>query len=306
MTSKQLPTSVWIAFITLCLVWGTTYLGVKNAVHYFSPFWFSGFRNFSAGFILLAFCLVRGYKLPSWTGIKQLTIIAIFMITGGNALLAWAMQYISSGLGSILSATAPLFITFLSLFFFKGFRVTWAIVGGLFLSIIGIALLSKPDTAYDMKSGFIGGVLLTFTANLAWAFGAIFMRKFTIDAHVFMRTALQMLIGGAINFGIAAIFEPPIDLKSIPTEGWLWSGYLIGIGSIIGYICFVYLLDNISPARLSIHTYVNTIVAVIVGWLFAHEHLNWLMVGAMFVVLVGVLIVNNAYAKMAQLAFQKE
>ena len=305
MTAKKLPTIVWIAFIALCIIWGTTYLGVKRAVHYFPPFWFSGFRNFSAGFILIVYCFIRGYKLPSLRGIGQLTIIAIFMITGGNALLAWAMQYISSGLGGILSATAPLFVTFLSLFFFKGFRVTWAILGGLILSIIGMALLSKPDTAFTVTDGFVGGIILTFTANLAWAFGSVFMKKFKIDAHVFMRTALQMLIGGIINLLIGTIFEPKVDLTAVPTEGWFWVAYLVFVGSIIGYICFVFLLDYMTPARLSIHVYVNTIVAVLVGWLFANEHLTWLMLGAMLIVLIGVIIVNNAYSKMAQLAFRK-
>lgn len=305
MITKKLPTLVWIAFITLCLVWGTTYLGIKIAVKYFPPFWFSGFRHVAAGLIFLIFCFIKGYKLPSLSDIGRLAIVGGFMIIGGNALLSWAEIYISSGLAGILSAIAPVFTTLLSIVFFKGFRITGAIVGGLILSIIGMAILSKPDEAFKVSDGFILGIVLAFIANLGWAFGSVFMKKFDVKAHVFMRTGVQMVTAGSFNLMIGTFFEPKIDFSTVPTEGWLWVAYLIVIGSLVGYTCFVYLLDYMSPARLSIHVYINTVVAVLVGWLFANEHLTWLMFGAMLIVLMGVIIVNNAYAKMAQMAFKK-
>lgn len=305
MITKKLPTLVWIAFITLCIVWGTTYLGIKIAVKYFPPFWFSGFRHVTAGIIFLIFCFIKGYKLPSLSDIGRLAIVGGFMIIGGNALLSWAEIYISSGLAGILSAIAPVFTTLLSIVFFKGFRITGAIVGGLILSIIGMAILSKPDEAFEVSDGFILGIVLAFIANLGWAFGSVFMKKFDVKAHVFMRTGVQMVTAGSFNLIIGILFEPKIDFSTVPTEGWLWVAYLIIIGSLVGYTCFVYLLDYMSPARLSIHVYINTVVAVLVGWLFANEHLTWLMFGAMLIVLMGVIIVNNAYAKMAQTAFRK-
>lgn len=305
MTSKKLPTLVWVAFVILCIVWGTTYLGIKNGVKYFPPFWFSGFRHVSAGLIFLTFCLIRGDKFPSLADIGRLAIVGGFMIIGGNALLSWGEIYISSGLAGILSAIAPVFTTLLSIMIFKGFRITWAIVGGLVLSIIGMTILSKPDEAFQVSDGFILGIVLTCFANLGWALGSVFMKKFDVKASVFMRTGIQMTIGGFVNLMIGTFFEPKINFSAIPTEGWLWIVYLITIGSLVGYTCFVYLLDYMSPARLSIHIYVNTVVAVLVGWLFANEHLTWLMFGAMLIVLAGVVIINNAYAKMAQTAFKQ-
>ena len=301
MTTKSLPTLVWIAFITICLVWGTTYLGIKIAVKYFPPFWFSGFRHTAAGLIFLIYGFLRGYKLPNRRDCLRLFIVGCFMIIGGNALLSWAEIYISSSLAGVLSSLAPLFITFLSIFFFKGFRVTWVIIGGLILSIIGIVLLSKPEENLAITEGFTLGIVLTFIANLSWAFGSVFMKKFAVEAPVFMKTGVQMVTAGSVNLLIGSLFEK-VDISSVPTEGWLSVVYLIVVGTLVGYTCFVYLLDYISPARLSIHVYVNTIVAVLLGWLLANEHLTWLMFGAMIVILVGVIIVNNEYSKMAQKA----
>jgi drug/metabolite transporter (DMT)-like permease len=193
----------------------------------------------------------------------------------------------------------------LSIMIFKGFKITWAIVGGLVISIIGMTILSKPDEAFQVSDGFVLGIVLTCLANLGWALGSVFMKKFDVKATVFMRTGIQMTIGGFVNLMIGTFFEPKVNFAAVPTEGWLWIAYLITIGSLVGYTCFVYLLDYMSPARLSIHIYVNTIVAVLVGWLFANEHLTWLMFGAMLIVLTGVVIINNAYAKMAQTAFKQ-
>lgn len=300
MTQKKLPALVWIAFVTICLVWGTTYLGIKVAVKYFPPFWFSGVRHLSAGLIFLIICAIKGYSLPTWRETVHLFIVGCLMIIGGNGLLSWAEIYISSGLAGILSAMAPLYITFLSIFFFKGFRVTWKILGGLLLSIIGIVVLSKPDGAEQNTEGFTLGIILTFIANLSWAFGSIFMKKAPTHVHVFMRTGMMMVTAGFVNLFFGTLFEPSVDFASVPTEGWVTVVYLVTVGSIIGYMCMVYLLDYMAPARVSIHVYINTVVAVLLGWLLAGEHLTGIMVAAMVVILVGVIIVNNEYSKMAQ------
>ncbi len=302
MSATKLPTLVWIAFITLCIVWGTTYFGIKISIKYFPPFWFSGFRHLLAGGIFLLISVIKGYAFPSWRDVGRLFILGAFMVIGGNALISWAEIYISSGLAGILSAVAPLFVTFLSIIFFEGFRITWAIMGGLVLSIIGMLMLTNPADAFEVKDGFYLGIGLLCLANLNWALGSVFMKKFNIQGHVFMRTGVQMTTAGLFNLIVGTLFEPKVDFAAVPTEGWLAVIYLITIGSLVGYTCFVYLLEYMTPARLSIHVYINTVVAVLVGWLFADETITWTTLIAMTVVLIGVIIVNNAYAKMAQLA----
>ena len=238
--------------------------------------------------------------MPSLSDIKHSAIAGLLMISGGNALLTWAVEYISSGLAGILSATAPLYITFLSIYFFKGFRITWVIIGGLILSIGGIILLSKPENGLAMSPQFWTGFWLTISANLSWAMGTIYMKKHPIDQHVYLKTAMQMIPAALFNFVVSGFFERMPNLQAVKADGWWATIYLIFIGSLVGYTSFVYLIKHMSPARLSIHVYVNTLVAVILGWLLGGDHLTAWTWGAMLVVITGVFIVNNQYAKMAK------
>jgi drug/metabolite transporter (DMT)-like permease len=299
MSSKKLPIRVWIVFGVVCLVWGTTYLGISVGVKYLPPFFFSALRHLLAGSIFTIFFLLKGHKIPSWQDILKLSVAGICMITGGNALVSWAELYISSSLAGVLSALAPLYITFLSFIFFKGFQATPAIFLGLIISIIGIYFLTKTDNPDSVKEGFMLGVVLTILANLFWALGSIFIKKYPVDVNIYLRTGLQMLIGGAINMLLSLATEPLPNLTHLPLEFWGVLFYLVVFGSLIGYSCFVYVLDYMEPARVSIHMYVNTVVAVIVGWLFANDQLTLVMILSMIVILVGVIIVNREYGKMS-------
>lgn len=298
MSDTRLPNFVWFIFAVLCIVWGTTYFGVKVAVQYFPPLWFSAFRHFCAGAIFLVIYFIQSRELPSKTDIWRAGVAGFFMICGGNALLSWAVVYISSGLAGILSSVAPLYITLMSIAIFKGFRITWLIVLGLIISIGGIYLLSKPEDGLTPSPEFWRGFWLTLLANLFWGIGSIYMKKYPVEQHVYLKTAMQMIPASILNMGVSLLCETPPNLAEIPAEGWWASAYLIGIGSLIGYTSFVYLTKYMIPARLSIHIYVNTVVAVLVGWLFGGDHLTGMTWLALVIILAGVILVNNEYAKM--------
>jgi drug/metabolite transporter (DMT)-like permease len=298
MNNTRLPNFVWFVFVVLCIVWGTTYFGVKVAVQYFPPLWFSAFRHFCAGAIFLILYFAKFRELPSKTDIWRAGVAGFFMISGGNALLSFAVVYIPSGLAGILSAVAPLYITLMSIAVFKGFRITWLIVLGLIISIGGIYLLSKPEDGLSPTPAFWTGFWLCLLANFFWGIGSIFMRKYPVEQHIYLKTALQMIPASIINMVVSLGFETPPDLATVPANAWWAAAYLIGIGSLIGYTSFVYLTKYMVPARLSIHIYVNTVVAVLVGWLFGGDHLTGMTWMAMGIILAGVVIVNNEYAKM--------
>ena len=298
MSNTRLPKFVWFVFAVLCIVWGTTYFGVKVAIQYFPPLWFSAFRHFSAGFIFLCLYCVQFREIPSKTDFLRSFWAGIFMVCGGNALLSYAIVHISSGMASILSAVAPLYITLMSIAVFKGFRITWLIILGLLISIGGIFMLSKPADGLAVTSEFWTGFGLVLLANLFWAIGSIYMRKYPVDQHIYIKTAMQMIPAALINWVVSFYIETPPDLTQIPANGWWASAYLIFIGSLMGYTSFVYLTKYMVPARLSIHVYVNTVVAVLVGWLFGGEPLTVSTWVALVIILVGVVIVNNEYAKM--------
>ena len=298
MSNTRLPNFVWFVFAVLCIVWGTTYFGVKIAVQYFPPLWFSAFRHFSAGIIFLIVYFLQYRELPSKTDVWRAGVAGFFMICGGNALLSVAVIYIPSGLAGILSSVAPLYITLMSIAVFKGFRITWLIVLGLIISIGGIYLLSKPEDGGAPSPAFWTGFWLVLLANFFWGIGSIYMRKYPVEQHIYLKTAMQMIPAAILNMGASWFLETPPNLSEIPANAWWASAYLIFIGSLVGYTSFVYLTKYMVPARLSIHIYVNTVVAVLVGWLLGGDHLTGETWVALAVVLVGVIVVNNEYAKM--------
>lgn len=299
MTNKTLPALVWVAFVAVCIVWGTTYFGIKVAMEYFPPFFFSAFRHGAAGIIFLLLYLTQSRQKPSWSDIKHASIAGIFMITGGNALLSWAEKYISSGLAGILGATAPIFITLMSIYVFPNFKVTRKITVGLLIAFVGIALLSKPEDGIQLTFEFWMGFGLAIIANMFWGMGSIYMKKHAVEQHPFLKTGIQMIPASVINIVISLIFEPKPNFAQIDTRGWLAIVYLIFIGSLIGYLSFVYLTKFMAPARLSIHIYVNTVVAVLIGWAFGGDHLSLMTWVALAIIMGGVVIVNNEYARMA-------
>lgn len=268
-------------------------------MEYFPPFFFSAFRHGAAGVIFLLLYLTQSRQKPSWADVKHASIAGIFMITGGNALLSWAVKYISSGLAGILSATAPVFITLMSIYAFPNFKITWKITLGLLIAFVGIALLSKPDEGIQLTFDFWIGFILAIIANVFWSLGSVYMKKKPVEQHPFLKTGIQMIPASVINIVISFIFEPSPEFSRIDARGWEAIAYLIFIGSLIGYLSFVYLTKYMTPARLSIHIYVNTVVAVLVGWALGGEHLTVITWLALAIIMGGVFIVNNEYARMA-------
>lgn len=293
---------VWIAFVAICIIWGTTYPGVKIAMRYFPPFFFSGVRHFFAGCLFLSYFVLKKEKLPTLRELLIITPPAFLMIIGGNALLAWGIQYIPSGFSSVLSALAPMYVVFFSFIFFKDFRISTLIWVGMFLSIGGISALSLANgkVSIENPNDFWFGVSITIFANICWALATVFIKRYSVEMHIFKRTGWQMLIAGIVNFIISGIFEVQPDLLHQPFEAWEATIYLVLVGSLGGYLCFAYLLDKMSAARMSIHVYVNTVVAVLLGWLFLGETLTLFMWLCLGVIMLGVVLINNEYARLSK------
>jgi drug/metabolite transporter (DMT)-like permease len=302
MKNKSFPISVWVAFVGVCLIWGTTFLGIKYALDAkMPPFLLSALRHLIAGVLFLFIFYRRGMTLPSRRDLGWCVLNGFLLITGGNALVCWAETYISSGLAGILCAMSPIYITFMSLLFFKNARLTFKILLGLFLGISGLVLLSLPSLRENGGVNiFTTGALMITFANLMWGLANIFIKKYPLQTPIYIGMGLQMVAGGLINLTISLIFEPQIALWNYDPMAWKALTYLIIVGSIGGYGCYMYVLQYMPPARASIHTYINTLVAVIVGWFLYNEKMTietWL---AMAVVMIGVLLVNSEYARMTQ------
>jgi len=290
--------SIWLSFAAICFIWGTTFFGVKVCIAYFPPFYLSALRYFTAGIIFLIIYLLMQKKIPPLYNLRHSMVAGLIVITGSNALIAWGENYVSSSFAGILCALAPIYVTLMSLLFFKGFKVTPLIVIGLLLSFGGVFFISKNQSAGSVDIHFWRGFILVALANIFWAVGSIYMKRFPVKEHVFIKVAAQMIPAAILNYIISLIFEPRVQLSQVSNVAWIWLIYLVLIGSLLAYLCFVYLLQYWQAARVTIHVYVNTIVAALVGFWLGGEQLNAFIFGNLLVVLVGVIIVNNQYAKL--------
>lgn len=288
-----------IAFILLCLVWGTTYLGIKVAIdEHIPPFFLSAIRHVAAGSVFLMVSLWNGKKLPDQKGLLKLAVIGFLMIVGGNGLVCWAEQFISSGLTAVICSLSPIFITVLSLFAFKNFSISTFIVAGLLTSLFGIVCIFHESIGFQVSYNSIMGVVLLVFANLSWALGSIFMKKNQVNIDLFLGVGIQMIFGGLMNGAISAGFEDITIIGQISSTGWWAIFYLVVIGSLIGYGSYIYVLLQYTPSRISLHTYINTIIAVFVGAIFGGELIDKFIFIGTFFVLLGVILVNREYTRM--------
>jgi drug/metabolite transporter (DMT)-like permease len=293
---------VVLAFTLLCIVWGTTYLGIRVALdEKIPPFLLSGIRHVIAGAIFMIYCLAKGHKIPSKEVLFKIGIIGILMIIGGNALVCWAEQFIPSGLTAVICSLSPMFITLMSLFAFKNFAINAQIILGLLLGLCGVICIFYESISLQFTDNTLMGMVFLIAANLSWGLGSIFMKKNQLDVNIFLSLGIQMLFAGSLNCLISLGFEDVSVMKEVSVKGWYAISYLIVMGSLIGYGSYAYVLSFYSPSRISIHTYVNTVIAVFVGWLIGGERMDkFVFLGTLFV-LIGVLLVNQAYAKMSSL-----
>jgi drug/metabolite transporter (DMT)-like permease len=283
-------------------VWGTTYLGIRIALdENIPPFLLSGIRHVIAGAIFIFYCLAKGYKIPSKEILFKLGIIGILMIIGGNALVCWAEQFIPSGLTAVICSLSPMFITLMSLFAFKNFTINAQIILGLLLGLCGVVCIFYESISLQFTDNTLMGMAFLIAANLSWGLGSIFMKKNQFNVNIFLSLGIQMLFAGILNCLIGLCFEDVSALGNISIKGYFSITYLIVMGSLVGYGSYAYVRSFYPPSRVSIHTYVNTLIAVFVGWLIGGERMDKFVFLGTFLVLIGVLLVNQAYAKMSSL-----
>lgn len=286
----------WLAFASVSLFWGTTYLAIRVGVESFPVALFAGARHFIAGIIILSYFLIKKYPLPTWQQFKNIFIMAVLMLGLGNGLYVWAEKFVSSSVAAIISCTTPFVIFFYSWALLSD-KPTKMVFVGILLGFSGQIgnILERSEELKD--SNYMWGIIAMFIAVLAWAYGSVYRKKTNITLHALYFTGWQMLIGGALFFPIAIYNNEFSQIPSIEPKAWWAFIYLIIFGSIVAYGSFMYVLQKLPPTIVSMHTYINTIVAVLLGWLVLGEKLNWWIAVSTVLTLAGVYLVNKSMKK---------
>jgi drug/metabolite transporter (DMT)-like permease len=278
-----------IAYLLVCVVWGSTYLAIRIGVADLPPFLFAGVRFFTAGILLGGAVLATGGQLPrtarEW---KVLAIGGTFLLVGGNAIVVWAEQTMPSGLASVYVAAGPLWTALFDALVPGGkTRLTWKMGLGLLAGFLGICLLSGVTPSQLFSVEMQGPIALTLAAA-SWAMGSVYTKRHTTSVSTYSAAAVQMTVAGALLliFGLALGEARAWHLTPAAAESL---AYLILIGSLVGYTAFGYALHRASPTIVGTFAYVNPVVAVLLGWLVLHEQVTTRTLIAMAVILGAVL-----------------
>ena len=295
MSSK---TKAWLALLSVCIIWGTTYLAIKIGVTYFPPFFFAAVRQLCAGSIIMiiALCMQRKADL-SWKNLRIQMLIGLLMITLGNGLVTWGEKYIPSGVAALICAMMPVFGVMINLGLNKTERLNALIIIGMLLGFCGVALNFRDNIADLANTTYIVGIIATLCATTSWAVGSILGKRKRSPVNPVFNSGLQLFSGGFFLAVISPLADNYSKADFTNTEAWWSLAYLIIIGSVLAYTAYMYALKELPVGIVMIYAYVNPLVAVVLGWWWLHESLTW-YTGLSFVAIVaGVYLVNMGYKK---------
>ena len=261
----------------------------------FPPFLFAGLRQFSAGLLLTGYLLmIRKSALPTLSQVGRQAFAGFLMITLGNGLVSWGEVYVPSGVAAIICSFMPLFVTLINLTINRAELPNGLIVLGVFTGLAGIILVFNEHLAAFVNPHYQLGIVFIFIASLAWAAGSVIIKRSNQNTNPFLNAGMQMIFGGMGCFMLSFIFD---DLHSLhwTTTIFFSLSYLILIGSVTAFALYAYLLTRLPITIASLYSYVNPLVAVMLGWIILDEKLTSKIWVAMVVTILGIYLVNRGY-----------
>lgn len=270
--------SVWV-------FWGSTLAAMRLAIATIPPLAMVSVRFIVAGALVWAFLAVRGRARPQAGDWTRACVSGATLLVTGNALTTWCVQYVPTGLASLLLSLSPVWMAAFD-FMFTRARPTRLAVGGMALGLAGMALLLQPRAIGPVP---IGPTLLLIAASISWGFGSIYQRR-NAGTNLVLATAMQMVVGGAL-VGVLALGLGEwrsFDVHRITLASFGGLAWLIVFGSLFAYSAYLWTMRNAPTALASTYAYVNPLVALVLGVVLFHERLTPLAAVASGVILSGV------------------
>ena len=285
----------YLAWFAICVIWGTTYLGIRIALESLPVALLAGFRWTAAGLIMMALLPIFGERLPPRQTWGPIALVGFLMNVIGNLGVVWAQQYVASGLAAVVVAMVPFWTVGVEAVTPGGERFTRYSLVGLVVGFLGIVVLVWPELIVGGQTGrmFVLGVLAIQIGSLSWAVGTSYTKRHRLGCSPLAAIALQMLFSGLMLTAIGtALGEWPRVAFTLRTFTAL--AYLTLAGSVVGYTAYVYALKHLPMATVSLYAYVNPIIAVLLGTVLMAEPLNSRIALAALLVFAGIVIVRLA------------
>jgi len=282
-----------LAFFAIYVIWGSTYLLNKISVSELPPFFLASIRFVMAGLLIFVICKILNISLAiSKEQLLNTSIAGFLFLTFGNGVEVWALKYVDSGFAALEISAQPL-VVLLLMRILQGKKIQTMSMIGVIFGIVGIFLLVSQKQIIT-KEGTLLGVIMIFLCMLSWGYGSLFVGKANLPSNYFVNTGYQMLTGGLMLLLSSLIFGEewvsPISWSPKVQYAML---ILIVFGSILAFTSFNYLLKVVSPEKVATSTYVNPIIALLLGWYFLNEEITTQSIIAAIVLLTGVYFINT-------------
>jgi drug/metabolite transporter (DMT)-like permease len=297
---KKMKSKIWLALIALYIVWGSTYLGIKVAIETIPPFLHAGIRFLISGLILVIWQRSAGHSLPTRKQWMSTAIIGTLLLLGGNGLVAWAEQFIPSGIAALIISSSPMFLVIGEAIRPNGVKPNWQGIVGILIGFAGIFILIGPTEISGSATKLNPlGIAALLAAELFWSTGSMYSKSVDLPKSSLMNTGAQMLMG-SISLFIVSLFSGELhgwDVTAVSARSLYGLSYLILVGSLVGFVSYGWLLQNAPISLVSTYAYVNPIVAVFLGTLFANEALEPRIGLATAIIIGSVIFINSTRPK---------
>lgn len=290
--SEKINIKAYIAWGMVSTIWGTTYLAIRVGVQDLPPFLFAGFRWIIAGVLFFSYLYWRGNRLPKKSELKYLLITGISLIGISNGLVVVAEQWIPSGLAALLMTTLPFWVAGYESFLPEGIKFNTRLLIGLLMGFLGISIIFSNEYDKLLNPDYLTGIVFILISMFSWTYGSIYSKYKKIDLNPLVIATLHMIIAGVFQTSIGLALGEFSEFHFTTNSLYAFL-YLILVGSMFGYGSFIYAITHLPVSFVSTYSYINPIIALILGWLILDEQITWPIIIAAGVILIGVAIIKS-------------
>jgi drug/metabolite transporter (DMT)-like permease len=290
MSARRLAYLSWVA---VCLIWGTTYLGIRICLESIPPMLMGGLRWIVAGSLLTLFLTARRVPLAPASTWPSIVLLGFLLLVLGNGGVVVAEQWLPSGLAAVVVAACPFWMVAVEATLRDGESLRATVAAGLVVGFGGILVLVWPELRAGTggNTRFVAGVVALQLGSIGWALGSSYSRRHARQENVLSTTAFQMLAGGVMMLVIGTAAGEWARLSFTPRTLWALA-YLSTVGAIGGFVAYTYALRHLPVSFVSLYAYINPIIAVALGILILGEPFDRRMTAAAALVFAGVAIVQ--------------
>lgn len=277
----------------VCFLWGTTWIASRQGVKYMPALQLAAIRQVLGGLCYIVFYVIKGAAWPRGREWRTILILSLFNFVLSNGLSTWGVKFIPAGLAAIIGAIFPLWLVVIALVVDKTRPKPQALTG-LAVGFAGICVIFYEHLSELFNPDFLFGILISLFATWTWAVGTLYTKKHAASFNPYFSLGLQMTISGVVLYGTVAATGNDVSIKAIPWQSWAAIAYLTVFSSVAAFVAYLYALQRLPTAQVSLYAYINPVIAIVLSALFFSEPLTVFIIVGTLITLYGVWLVNKA------------